>query len=46
VVVNGALALDHGQPTGKPTGRVVHGRAWKGYGSGCRASPADWRWPA
>ena len=45
VVVNGAVALDHGRPTGKPTGRVVHGRAWKGYGSGCRASPADWRWP-
>ena len=45
VLVNGRVALRDGRPTGAPTGRVVHGRAWTGgLGGGCRASAAEWRW--
>jgi N-acyl-D-amino-acid deacylase len=45
VFVNGKLALKNGEPTGSPTGRVVHGRAWRGApGGGCRSSSGDWTW--
>jgi N-acyl-D-amino-acid deacylase len=45
VFVNGKLALKDGEPTGVPTGRALHGRAWTGAaGGGCRASAADWTW--
>jgi N-acyl-D-amino-acid deacylase len=45
VIVGGGLALKDGEPTRAPTGRVVRGRAWKGWeDGGCRFSPADWRW--
>jgi N-acyl-D-amino-acid deacylase len=45
VFINGKLALKDGEPTGVPTGRVLHGRAWTGAaGGGCRASAADWTW--
>jgi len=45
VLVNGALALADGEPTGKLTGRVVRGRAWTGWrDGGCRASAKDWSW--
>jgi N-acyl-D-amino-acid deacylase len=45
VLVNGGFALRDGQPTGLPTGRVVHGRAWVGSpGGGCRKSASDWTW--
>jgi N-acyl-D-amino-acid deacylase len=45
VLVNGRLALDHGQATGAPTGRVVRGRAWTGRsGGGCRHSSREWTW--
>jgi N-acyl-D-amino-acid deacylase len=45
VFVNGKLALKDGEPTGVPTGRVLHGRAWSGApGGGCRASGKDWAW--
>jgi N-acyl-D-amino-acid deacylase len=45
VLVNGGLALKDGKPTGAPTGRFVHGRAWTGYkGGGCRADAAAWTW--
>jgi N-acyl-D-amino-acid deacylase len=43
VVVNGGIALANGEPTGKPTGRVVRGQGWKGWpDGGCRASAKDW----
>lgn len=43
VVVNGGIALNNGEPTGKPTGRVVRGQGWKGWpDGGCRASAKDW----
>ena len=45
VLINGRLALKNGEPTGTPTGRVIHGRAWLGApGGGCRASSRDWHW--
>ena len=43
VVVNGGVALENREPTGKPTGRVVRGPGWRGWpDGGCRASAADW----
>jgi len=46
VLVNGVPALDNGEPTGAPSGRVVRGRAWRGWeDGGCRASSQDWNWP-
>ena len=45
VVVNGVEALKNGEPTAAPAGRVVRGRAWKGWpDGGCRKSPSDWTW--
>ena len=45
VLVNGVPALEGGVPTGATPGRVVCGRAWRGFADGgCRAEPADWRW--
>ena len=45
VLVNGVPALEGGVPTGATPGRVVRGRAWRGFADGgCRAEPADWRW--
>lgn len=45
VLINGRWALRDGAPTGAPTGRFVHGRAWTGYaGGGCRAASNDWTW--
>ena len=45
VLVNGKLALKDGEPTGAASGRVVRGRAWKGWSDGgCRASSRDWSW--
>ena len=45
VVVNGVEALKDGEPTGAASGRVVRGRAWKGWeDGGCRKSPGDWAW--
>jgi N-acyl-D-amino-acid deacylase len=45
VLINGALALKDGKPTGTSTGRVLRGRAWTGEsGGGCRASAKDWTW--
>jgi N-acyl-D-amino-acid deacylase len=47
VIVNGALALENGEPTAARPGRFVRGRAWTGaQGGGCRAAAADWDWPA
>jgi N-acyl-D-amino-acid deacylase len=45
VLVNGGVALRNGEPTGVATGRVVRGRAWKGWpDGGCRASAKAWSW--
>ena len=45
VLVNGGFAIRDGKPTGAPTGRFVHGRAWAGApGGGCRARAGDWVW--
>ncbi len=45
VLINGGVALRNGEPTGAKTGRVVRGRAWKGWeGGGCKASAKEWRW--
>ncbi|MDQ0466119.1 N-acyl-D-amino-acid deacylase [Caulobacter ginsengisoli] len=45
VLVNGVLALKDGEPTRAPSGRVVRGRAWKGWpDGGCKASARDWKW--
>jgi N-acyl-D-amino-acid deacylase len=45
VFVNGTQVLEGGEPTGASPGRVVRGRAWKGWSDGgCRASAADWNW--
>lgn len=45
VLVNGGVALKNGEPTALATGRVVRGRAWKGWpDGGCRASAKDWTW--
>jgi N-acyl-D-amino-acid deacylase len=45
VLVNGTVALKDGEPTRAPSGRVVRGRAWKGWpDGGCRKSAGDWAW--
>jgi N-acyl-D-amino-acid deacylase len=45
VVVNGQLALKAGEATAARPGRVVRGRAWKGWkDGGCRASAKAWSW--
>jgi N-acyl-D-amino-acid deacylase len=45
VVVNGALVLAGGEPTGAFGGRFVRGRAWTGWpDGGCRKAASDWRW--
>ncbi len=45
VVVNGIEVLKNGEPTGAHAGRVLRGRAWKGWpDGGCRKSPSDWTW--
>lgn len=45
VIVNGGVALRRGEPTGTLSGKVVRGRAWKGWDDGgCRANAADWTW--
>jgi N-acyl-D-amino-acid deacylase len=45
VFVNGVQALRDGQATGKPSGRVVRGRAWTGFpDGGCRADSRQWTW--
>ncbi len=45
VVVNGAIVLSDGEPTGAKAGKVVRGRAWKGWADGgCRPSAKDWSW--
>jgi N-acyl-D-amino-acid deacylase len=45
VLVNGGVAMSHGELTGLPTGRVVRGRAWTGHaGGGCKASAKAWTW--
>jgi N-acyl-D-amino-acid deacylase len=45
VIVNGAVALRNGEPTGELPGQVVRGRAWRGWDDGgCRARAADWTW--
>jgi N-acyl-D-amino-acid deacylase len=45
VFVNGTQVIEGGEPTGASPGRVVRGRAWKGWSDGgCRASAADWNW--
>ncbi|MDP3853529.1 amidohydrolase family protein [Phenylobacterium sp.] len=45
VVVNGAVALADGEPTAARAGKVVRGRAWKGWADGgCRPTAKDWSW--
>ncbi|UTP41470.1 D-aminoacylase [Phenylobacterium sp. LH3H17] len=45
VVVNGAVVLSDGEPTGAKAGKVVRGRAWKGWADGgCRPTAKDWSW--
>jgi N-acyl-D-amino-acid deacylase len=45
VWINGVRALKDSEATRAPSGRVVHGRAWRTpSGGGCRASSADWTW--
>ncbi|MES2894495.1 MAG: D-aminoacylase [Pseudomonadota bacterium] len=45
VVVNGAVVLSDGEPTGAKAGKVVRGRAWKGWADGgCRPTARDWSW--
>ena len=45
VFINGKLALKDGEPTGDLPGKILRGRAWKGYGNGgCRASSKEWSW--
>jgi N-acyl-D-amino-acid deacylase len=45
VVVNGALVLKAGEPTGAMSGRFVRGRGWTGWkDGGCRKSAKDWTW--
>ena len=45
VFVNGTQVLKGGEHTGAKPGRVVRGRAWKGWpDGGCRTSAADWAW--
>ena len=45
VLVNGQPVLKDSEATGAHAGRVVRGRAWKGWkDGGCRASAKDWTW--
>jgi N-acyl-D-amino-acid deacylase len=45
VFVNGRQALADGEPTAAGGGRVVRGRAWRGWpDGGCRARASDWTW--
>ncbi len=45
VIVNGQLAVDNGVATGAHSGRIVRGRAWKGFpDGGCRKDAHDWSW--
>jgi N-acyl-D-amino-acid deacylase len=45
VLVNGQAVLKDGEATGAHAGRVVRGRAWKGWkDGGCRGSAKDWSW--
>jgi len=45
VFVNGVQVLKGGEHTGARPGRVVRGRAWKGWADGgCRSSAAAWSW--
>lgn len=45
VVVNGALALERGEPTKARPGQVVRGRGWTGWkDGGCRKSAGNWNW--
>ncbi|HEY2752885.1 N-acyl-D-amino-acid deacylase family protein [Phenylobacterium sp.] len=45
VLVNGQPVLKDSEATGAHAGRVVRGRAWKGWkDGGCRASAKDWDW--
>jgi N-acyl-D-amino-acid deacylase len=45
VLVNGQPVLKDSEATGAHAGRVVRGRAWKGWkDGGCRASAKDWSW--
>jgi N-acyl-D-amino-acid deacylase len=45
VLVNGQPVLKDGEATGAHAGRVVRGRAWKGWkDGGCRASAKAWSW--
>ncbi|HEX5264307.1 MAG TPA: D-aminoacylase [Phenylobacterium sp.] len=45
VLVNGQAVLKDSEATGARAGRVVRGRAWKGWkDGGCRSSAKDWIW--
>jgi N-acyl-D-amino-acid deacylase len=45
VWINGVRALQDGEATRAPSGRIVRGRAWTGAPhGGCRASSSDWTW--
>lgn len=45
VWVNGIAALRGSEATRAPSGRVVHGRAWRGApGGSCRAAASNWTW--
>jgi N-acyl-D-amino-acid deacylase len=45
VWVNGIAALRGSVATRAPSGRVVHGRAWRGApGGACRAAASNWTW--
>jgi N-acyl-D-amino-acid deacylase len=45
VLVNGVRALKDAEPTAARPGRVVRGRAWKGWpDGGCRRASSDWSW--
>lgn len=45
VVVNGQLALEHGEATAARPGQAVRGRGWTGWkDGGCRASAKAWSW--
>jgi N-acyl-D-amino-acid deacylase len=45
VWINGIRALKAGEATDAHSGRVVRGRAWRGWpDGGCRKSARDWTW--
>jgi N-acyl-D-amino-acid deacylase len=45
VFISGKLTLKDGKPTGTLPGKILRGRAWRGYpNGGCRASSKDWTW--